>query len=127
MTQGSTKKGAPEGERASLFAGFFLELAPSALPRGEKHCRRREELCVRKLGPHMEAIESTFSFPAAVATVERQEILVVEMHLDFVKVWLEINGFAETEVVRLGESRVRLDWALKVRNELRPLPPASRA
>jgi len=37
------------------------------------------------------------AFPAAVATVERQEILVVEMHLDFVKVWLEINGFAETE------------------------------
>ena len=50
----------------------------------------------------MEAIEPAFAFPAAVATVERQEILVVEMHLDFVKVWLEINGFAETEVVRLG-------------------------
>jgi len=43
----------------------------------------------------MEAIESAFSFPAAVAAVERQEILVVEMHLDFVKVWLEINGFSE--------------------------------
>jgi hypothetical protein len=50
----------------------------------------------------MEAIEPAFSFPAVVATVERQEILVIEMHLDFVKVWLEINGFAETEVVRLG-------------------------
>jgi hypothetical protein len=50
----------------------------------------------------MEAIEPAFSFPAAVTTVERQEILVVEMHLDFVKVWLETNGFAETEVVRPG-------------------------
>src|SRR5258706_5510056 len=50
----------------------------------------------------MERIEPALSFPAAVATVERQEILVVEMHLDFVKVWLEINGFAETKVVRLG-------------------------
>jgi len=79
----------------------------------------------------MEAIEPAFAFPAAVATVERQEILVVEMHLDFVKVWLEINGFAETEVVRLGagfsESRVKLDWALKARNEPRPPRPASRA
>ena len=42
------------------------------------------------------------SVVTAVATVERQEILVVEMHLDFVKVWLEIDGFAETKVVRLG-------------------------
>src|SRR5258707_2003433 len=50
----------------------------------------------------MEPIEPALSFPAAVANVERQEILVVEMHLDFVKVWLEINGFAETKVVRLG-------------------------
>jgi hypothetical protein len=50
----------------------------------------------------MEAIEPAFSFPTAVATIERQEILVVEMHLDFVKVWLEIDGFAETKVVRLG-------------------------
>jgi hypothetical protein len=79
----------------------------------------------------MEAIELTFSFPAAVAAVERQEILVVEMHLDFVKVWLEINRFAETEVVRLGAGFFRkprqVDWALKVRNELRPPRPASRA
>ena len=79
----------------------------------------------------MDAIESAFSFPAPVATVERQEILVVEMHLDFVEVWLEINGFAETEVVDWApvssESRVRFDWALKVRNELRPPRPASRA
>src|SRR6266404_6505044 len=50
----------------------------------------------------MDAIEPALAFPAAVATVERQEILVVEMHLDVVKVWLEINGFAETEVVRPG-------------------------
>src|SRR6202043_3515037 len=75
---------------------------PSAPVRGEKHRRRREELCVRKFGPYMEAIEPAFPFPAAVTTVERQEILVVKMRLDFVKVWLEINGFAETEVVRLG-------------------------
>src|SRR6266513_2215845 len=84
-----------------------LKVGPSAPPRGEEHCRRREELCVWKLGRHMEAIEPAFAFPAAVATVERQEILVVEMHLDFVKVWLEINGFAETEVVRLGAGLFR--------------------
>ena len=50
----------------------------------------------------MEAIEPACSFPTTVATVECQEILVVEMPLDFVKVWLEIDGFAETKVVRLG-------------------------
>jgi len=33
----------------------------------------------------MEAVEPAFSFPTAVATVERQEVLVVEMRLDFVK------------------------------------------
>ena len=55
----------------------------------------------------MEAVEPAFSFPTAVATVERQEVLVVEMRLDFVKVWLEINGFAETKVVRLGTSFFR--------------------
>ena len=34
-------KGALAFGCASLFAGFFFKLAPSALPRGEKHCRRR--------------------------------------------------------------------------------------
>src|SRR5215469_546057 len=86
----------------NLFLRKQLTSFPSAPARGEEHCRRREELCVRKLGSHTEAIEPAFSFPTAVATVERQEILVVEMHLDFVKVRLEIDGFAETKVVRLG-------------------------
>src|SRR6516162_10666587 len=92
---------------APLCLPDFSKLLPSAHARGEEYCRRREELCVRKLGSHMEAIEPDFSFPTAVATVERQEILVVEMHLDFVKVWLEIDGFAETKVVRLGASFFR--------------------
>jgi len=81
---------------------FSLNLPLQLLLAGRNTADGREELCVRKLGPHMEAIESAFSFTAAVATVERQEILVAEIHLDFVKVRLEINGFAETEVVRLG-------------------------
>jgi hypothetical protein len=68
---------------APLCLPMFLKLAPSTSPRGEEHRRRREELCVRKLGRHMEPIEPALSFPA---TVERQEILVVEMHLDFIKV-----------------------------------------
>src|SRR6266436_5120260 len=65
-------------------------------------CKWSDELMHQKHGCDMITIETAFAFPAAVATVERQEILIVEMHLDFVKVWLEINGFAETEVVRLG-------------------------
>ena len=100
-TKAHGKEAHPEGERLSL-CGIFLALAPSAPPRGEEHRRRREELCVWKLCRHVETVEPAFSFPASVPTVERQEILVAEMHLDFVKVWLEINGFAETEVVRLG-------------------------
>jgi hypothetical protein len=91
----------------NLFLRKQLTLLSSAPARRKEHCRRREELCVRKLGSHMEAIEPAFSFPTAVATVERQEILVVEMHLDFVKVWLKIDGFAETKVVRLGASFFR--------------------
>src|SRR5258707_11083149 len=44
-TQGPHKKEAhPEGERLSV-CRIFLKLAPSAPARGEKHCRRREELC----------------------------------------------------------------------------------
>src|SRR6516162_1578210 len=87
---------------APLCLPDFSNLLPSAPARGEEYCRRREELCVRKLGSHTEAIEPAFSCPTTVATVECQEILVVEMPLDFVKVWLEIDGFAETKVIRLG-------------------------
>src|SRR6516164_351431 len=97
----------PDKSPSNLFLRKQLTLLSSAPARREEHCRRREELCVRKLGSHMEAVEPAFSFPTAVATVERQEVLVVEMRLDFVKVWLEINGFAETKVVRLGTSFFR--------------------
>src|SRR5712672_1539951 len=76
----------------------------------------------------MEAIEPAFSFPAAVAAVERQEVLVVEMHVDFVKVWLEINGFAETKVVRLGAGFFRKprQIGLGIESAERIAPPTPR-
>jgi len=48
-------------------------------------------------------IEPAFAFPAAVATVERPgDTGLLRCIWISSKVWLEINGFAETEVVRLG-------------------------
>jgi len=85
-TRPTQEKAHPKARAASLFAGFFLNLLFSLFLAGRNTADGREEFCVGSSGPHMEAIESAFSFPAAVATVERQEILVVEMHLDFVKV-----------------------------------------
>src|SRR5437762_13022628 len=73
-----------------------LKVGPSAPPRGEEHCRRREELCVLKVGRHMEAIEQAYAFRAAVGTVGRQVLAAVERQLDYFKVCREINGFVET-------------------------------
>jgi len=55
----------------------------------------------------MEAIESTFSFPPPLPPSNVRRYWLFEIASGFVKVWLEIHSFAETEVVRPGAGLFR--------------------